>query len=87
MPSMLCSGGVDRRGRRLGRWIDCVGRDSGSLAQGCEGRAIAAGSSAEEGGLTLDQFDMTRRRGGELGPVELEFQGVKDIVVDFTRVP
>lgn len=82
MPSMFCSGGVDCRGSRLGWRVDGVRRDSRSLTQERQGGAVAAHSAAEETGLTLDQLHMLRRRSGELGPVELQFQRVKDIVVD-----
>lgn len=82
MPSMSRSGSVDCRRSRLGRRIDRVRRYSCSLAQECKGGAGASIDAGEEGRLTFDQLYMVRRRGSELVPVELQLQGVKDIVVD-----
>jgi hypothetical protein len=87
VPSMSCSGSVDCRGSRIGRRIDDVRRYSSPLAQEREGATAAAIDAGEEGELALDQFHMMRRRSGELGPIELLLQRVKDIVVDGTRVP
>ncbi len=86
MPGMFCSGGVDRRGCRLGRWSHGVRRVSRSFSQRRKGGAAASIDAREESGLALDQFDMIRRRSGELGPVEFELQGVKDIIVNRARV-
>lgn len=80
MPSMFRSGGVDCRGRRLGRWIDCVRRDACTLAQAAQSGALVFAAAVEEAGLTLDH--LLRRSHSKLGPVELLLEGVKDIVVD-----
>jgi len=82
VPSMFCSGSVDCRRSRLGRRTDCVRRYSCALSQERESGPATSGEFREEGGLSLDQLDMVRGRSGELGPVELQLQGVKDIVVD-----
>lgn len=87
MPSMFCSGSVACRRSRLRRRIDCVRRYSSSRTQEHEGGAAAAFDDREEGALTLDQLHMMGRRGGELVPIELLLQCVKDIVIDRARVP
>ena len=85
MPSMFCSGSVDCRRSRIGRRIGSVRRYSSSLAQ--ERKGAAAIDPGEEGGLALLELHMMRRRSSELTPIELLFQGVKDIVVDGARMP
>lgn len=87
MSRMFRSGSVDCRGSRIGRRIDGVRRYSCARSQEREGGASASIDASEESGLSLDQLDMMRRRSGELGPVELLLQRVKDIVVDCARVP
>ena len=80
MPRMFRRGRVDRRRCRVGRWADGFRCDSSSLAQELKSGAAAPIDAREKGGLTLVQF--AGRGHGELGPVELLLQGVKDIVID-----
>lgn len=91
MSSMHRRGSVDCRRGRLGRWIDSLRLHASTLSEERQGR-IAFTREREQFAwfaenfaarfLAFHQLHPVRRYDRELGPVELLFQSVKDVVVD-----